>query len=123
MSTDSNRIGIGRPGAESLLRGASEIAKLIERAATTARPVDVAIAAQNQAMLGAVATAHALLAVEARLGQLVEQQRLANVMASQAPRDESGNPAVPLLDWRLDDDAVEYMRAAVSRIVHPGGAE
>jgi hypothetical protein len=80
VSTDSNGIGIGRPGAESLLRGASEIAKLIESAANTARPVDVAIAAQNQAMLGTVATAHALLAVEARLGQLVEQQRIANAL-------------------------------------------
>ncbi|MFR9767091.1 hypothetical protein [Nocardia sp. SC052] len=64
--------------------------------------------------LASEATAHALLAIEARLGELVEQQKLANTIAAFGTDGEDG-----LIDI-VDQAAAEtYVRARVGRIVNP----
>ncbi|MEV6258045.1 hypothetical protein AB0L97_32800 [Nocardia sp. NPDC051911] len=65
--------------------------------------------------LASAATAHALLAIEARLGELVEQQRLANVIAV-------GNPYESQLVESEDERAtVSYVRGRIGDIVNPNG--
>lgn len=68
------------------------------------------------------ATVHALLAVEQRLAEMVEQQQLANLLTARAEKDESGNRAVPLLDWQLEDAEAQHVIEAITRIVQNGVA-
>ncbi|SUA72623.1 Uncharacterised protein [Nocardia otitidiscaviarum] len=69
-----------------------------------ADPYGLAVTAQ-------AATTHALLAVEARLGELVEQQRTANLLAASDS---------DLFDGRIDYPAVEYeLRDRIDDIIHP----
>lgn len=49
--------------------------------------------------LASAATAYALLAIEARLGELVEQQRIANVLAAFHGRGSA---------YYLDDDGIDH---------------
>ncbi|MEV6449598.1 hypothetical protein [Amycolatopsis sp. NPDC051716] len=62
------------------------------------------------------ATAHALLYLGDRLVELIEQQRLANVIAARTPREDGMYP-VELRSWERETDAGEYMREAIIRIV------
>ncbi len=64
------------------------------------------------------ATVHALLAIEARLGEIVEQQKLANVIAAfGAGIDQEGHHlemgAVDL------DEAITHVHRGISRITRP----
>jgi glutamate 5-kinase len=68
------------------------------------------------AIVASAATAHALLYVGDRLVELIEQQRLANVIAARTPREDGTYP-VELRSWELETDAAEYMRESIARIV------
>ncbi|OXR46634.1 hypothetical protein B7C42_01608 [Nocardia cerradoensis] len=64
--------------------------------------------------VGAEATAHALLYVGDQLAQLVEQQKLANVIAACAlPEDRSP------FDWPIKSAAGDYVYGRVGDIVNP----
>ncbi|MGY2036591.1 hypothetical protein ACW9HF_15015 [Nocardia gipuzkoensis] len=65
-------------------------------------------------LLAAQANVSALLAIEARLGELVEQQRIAGIIAAFGTDGEDG-----LID--IDDQAAAetYVRARVGRVVNP----
>ncbi|MFI6215669.1 hypothetical protein ACIBCD_27065 [Nocardia brasiliensis] len=64
--------------------------------------------------LASEATAYALLAVGARLAELVEQQRLSNVIAALGTTDEE-----TLIDDDTLLDAERYVRNSVADIVNP----
>ncbi|MFI6368668.1 hypothetical protein ACIBG0_38800 [Nocardia sp. NPDC050630] len=72
-----------------------------------ANPLDMAVVTQ-------AAVAHALLAVEARLGQLVEQLRVGNVIAAFGGPDEE-----PLIDILDQAPAETYIQAHMRDIVNP----
>ncbi|WP_063039669.1 hypothetical protein [Nocardia pseudovaccinii] len=113
-----NAVPLGRPAAEHLIKTASDIARLLSEAGALASAADHATAQQNQAVLGSLATANALLAVEGRLGELVEQLRVGNVIAAFGTDGEDGLLAI-------DDQAsaATYVRAHVGEIVDPNGGE
>lgn len=67
----------------------------------------------GQLAIASAATAHALLAIEARLGELVEQQRIANVIAAFGTDGEDG-----LIDPADQADAEIYVRGAIHRILN-----
>ncbi len=78
---------------------------------------DVAQSLQTAIAAGQAATAHALLAIEARFGELVDQQRLSNVIAMitmLGPISEQ-----KLFDDEAVIDAVAYVRDRAAGIVKP----
>lgn len=68
------------------------------------------------------ANAHALLAVEHRLAEVVEQLQLANLITARAEKDEAGNRVVPLGSWQLEDAEHQHVVEAITRIVGNGVA-
>ncbi|WP_406234964.1 hypothetical protein [Nocardia sp. NBC_01009] len=70
----------------------------------------------RHAALASEATAHALLAVAARLGEVVEQQCLANVIAA-IGAVRSGSTG--LVNWDDAKAAETYVRAHIGDIVNP----
>lgn len=65
------------------------------------------------ARLDSAATVHALLALEARVAELVSQQRLANVLSACAIAEH-------YLSSQLREDAWDYIRARIRNLVDPG---
>lgn len=61
------------------------------------------------------ATAHALLALVDRVGELVEQQKLANVIAATVKTADTAD----LVDFDDYDNAVAYVRDHIGGLVNP----
>lgn len=98
-----------RAAAEALIAITADAAQT-----ALANPLDLAV-------VTSAATARALLAVEARLGELVEQLRIANVIAAFGTDGEDG-----LIEPGDQLNASVYVRAHVGDIVDPdpnGGGE
>ncbi|MGA6208099.1 hypothetical protein ACPESR_25430 [Nocardia testacea] len=70
----------GREAAEKALRGVVKMADGMWEI-DGSKPADLALAHRTMASMATVATPNALLAIETRLGELVEQQRISNAIA------------------------------------------
>ncbi|MGI5223048.1 hypothetical protein [Nocardia sp. CA-290969] len=112
MSDD--KVQPGLPAVIHLLAGINEMVAAMPESASAVE--SMALNTQQATMAG-IATVHALLAVETRLGELVEQQRVANVLAMLSKVSNLD------LDWEAEQAAYEHLRgelAALLKSAEPG---
>lgn len=102
-----------REAASIVLEAAADAVSLVSSPGYTPTSGEHAMIAN----LAALATGHALLAIEARLGEVVEQQKLANVIAAFDAIEGDGHP----LEMGSGDvhAAIFYIHAATGDIVNP----
>ncbi|MFB8031346.1 hypothetical protein [Streptomyces sp. NPDC055990] len=105
MSDSPNQVELGRPAAVHLL---GVVRKLIEAIPRKATAGDLAVFSGQQGVMAAAASVNALLAIESRLGDLVAQQRIANVLAMLSKVSNLD------LDWEAEQAAYEHLRGELA---------
>lgn len=93
-----------QPGRAAVMHLLGIVHDLAGKLDTRSTPVDIATVGSQQTVMVGLATANALLAIETRLAELVEQQKVANVMAIQARSSAIG------LDYETDEAADAFLR-------------
>jgi len=108
MTDNPNQTELGRPTVLNMLRTIKQMADLLP---VNASPADIATVNAGQTMMAGLATVNALLAIETRLAELVEQQKIANVNAIQARSSAIG------LDYETDEAADAFLRDRLTGLV------